>query len=60
MYTAEDYWISYTAFHPNSLRAWCLDADGFVGGGDVARAVASLIQGAVVDPCIHTKGTRNT
>ena len=31
--------------------AWCLDADGFVGGGNAARAVVSLIQGAVVDPC---------
>ena len=30
--------------------AWCLDADGFVGGGNAARAVVSLIQGAVVDP----------
>ena len=31
--------------------AWCLDADGFVGGGNAARAVLSLIQEAVVDPC---------
>ena len=51
MYTAEGCWLSYTASRPNSLRRLCLDADDFVGGGNAARAEASLIQGAVVNPC---------